>query len=282
MSYSRVNSGVGASAGGAAGGLTDAQTAAVNNVMLGDIDDFTADIANYWQFGVPDVQATGTYAVTTYSKAADGLTMVVSHSDTKFNGSGLAKPVGFWRMLHAPDFDIAIDIDNIGNLSSYFADEWDVTLAVCIGGSGQDDSMFAARLQSAGGGWTAARVVKPTFDEQWLDGSEDELTTGLTGFDAATPPSSVRLRIQHSNANSGYKAYYSLDGGSTYTTLEGANGGTGWYQMHAKDSAVGGTYNRYSMGGAHCAIVAVAQNHKQSTASQQGTCRVKFKDLAAA
>ncbi len=279
MSFSRINKSLGSADSGGAS-LTDAQTAALDNIMLGDITDFTGDLTNYWQFGEPDTQASGSYAVTTYSASSTGLTLTTSHSDTKFNGSGLAKPVGFWRMLHMPDFDIAIDVDNISGIGSYGLDEWNITLAVCIGSSFRHDSMFAARLHSVGGTWKAERVVKPTYDEQWSDGSIDSITTGLTGFSAASPPTGIRLRIQHSNANSGYKAYYSLDDGDTYTTLEGANGGTGWYQMQAKDSGTGGTLNRYSAGGAHCVLVVASQNHSETVSTDQGVCRVTFKDLA--
>ena len=279
MSYSRINKSMGGGDAGGGAALTDAQSTALSHIMLGDIDDFTGDLTNYWQFGVPDVQASGSYAVTTYSKSSSGLTLTASHSDTRFNGSGLAKPVGFWRMLQ-PDFDIAIDVDNISGISSFGLDEWDITLAVCIGSSFRHDSMFAARLHNVGNTWTAERVIKPTYDEQWSDGSVDSLDTGLSGFSAASPPTGIRLRIQHSNENSGYKAYYSLDGGENYTTLEGADGGTGWYQMHAKDSGTGGTLNRYSAGGAHCVLVVAGQNHSQTTSEKQGVCRVKFKDLA--
>lgn len=263
-----------------ASSLTAAQSEALDNIMLGDITDFTDDMPNFWQFGEPDTQASGSYAVTTYSSTTTGLTLTTSHSDTKFNGSGLAKPVGFWRTLYKPDFDIAIDVDNISGISSYGLDEWDITIAVCIGSSFRHDSMIGARLHSAGGTWKAQRVVKPTYDEQWSDGSIDTITTGLTGFSAASPPTGIRLRIQHSSYSTGYKCYFSLDGGTTYTTLEGANGGTGWYQMHAKDSGVGGLLNRYSFGGHHYVIVAAGQNHKQTTSANQGVCRVTFKDLA--
>ena len=256
------------------------QTAALNNVSLGDITDFTGTLNNYWQFGVPDTQASGSNQVTTYTPSSSGLTMVTSHADTKFNGSGVAKPVGFWRMLHSPNFDIAIDIDNIANQTTFHSDEWHVHLAVCIGSTFRHDSMFAARLENKGQTWTCARVIKPTYDEQWTDGSVDSLDTGLTGFDSSSPPSSVRLRIQHSNADSGYKAYYSLNSGSSYTTLEGGNGGTGFYQMHAKDSNVGGSYNRYSVGGPHCVVVAVGRNNSQTLSSKQGSCRITFKDLS--
>lgn len=281
MSFSRVtNTRTGSGGGGGGASLTDAQTAALDNIMLGDIEDFTGDLTNYWQFGEPDTQASGTYAVTTYSAATDGLTLTTSHADTKFNGSGLAKGVGFWRGLYSPNFDIAIDVDNISGISSFGTDEWNITIAVCIGSSFRHDSMFAARLHSVGGTWKAERVVKPTYDEQWSDGSIDSITTGLTGFSAASPPTGIRLRIQHSNEDSGYKAFYSLDGGTTYTTLEGANGGTGFYQMHAKDSGTGGTLNRYALGGPHLVIVSAGQNHTQSLSTKQGVCRVKFKDLA--
>jgi hypothetical protein len=260
--------------------LTADQTEALDNIMLGDITDFTDDIANFWQFGVPDTQASGSYAVTTYNSTTTGLTLTTSHSDTKFNGSGLAKPVGFWRTLYKQDFDIAIDVDSISGISSYGLDEWNITIAVCIGSSFRHDSMIGARLHSVGGTWKAERVVKPTYDEQWSDGSIDSITTGLTGFDAATPPTGIRLRIQHSSYSTGYKCYFSLDGGTTYTTLEGANGGTGWYQMHAKDSGTGGLLNRYSFGGHHHVIVSAGQNHKQTTSAKQGVCRVTFKDLS--
>lgn len=280
----------GFSAGGGGGAsLTDSQTAAVDSVSLGDITDFTATLKNYWQFGIPDQQRSGSYAVTTYTPSSSGLSMIVSHADTKFNGSGVAKPVGFWRMLHQPNFDIAIDIDNITNQTSFSTDEWHVHLAVCIGSSFRHNSMFAARLENKGGDWTCARVIKPSYQEQWTGGYIDSLDTGLTGFDATTPPSSVRLRIQHSNSDSGYKAYYSLDSGTSYTTLEdsadtthpnGVTGGTGFFQMHTKDSNVGGTYNRYAVAGPHSVIVAVGRNNSQTLSSKQGGCRVTFKDLS--
>jgi hypothetical protein len=260
--------------------LTADQTASLNNVSLGDITDFTGTLNNYWQFGVPDTQASGSYAVTTYSAASTGLTLTTSHADTRFNGSGLAKPVGFWRMLYSPNFDIAIDVDNISGISSFGLDEWDITIAVCIGSSFRHDSMIGARLHSVGGTWKAERVVKPTYDEQWSGGSIDSITTGLTGFDAASPPTSVRLRVQHSNSDTGYKCFYSLDGGTSYTTLEGSNGGTGFYQMHAKDSGVGGIHNRYGMGGPHLVLVSAGQSHSQTSSAKQGVCRVTFKDLS--
>lgn len=277
MSLSRVQR-VGGGAGGA--GLTAAQTTAVNNVSLGDIDDFTGTLHNYWQFGIPNTQSSGTYQVTTYSPSSSGLTMVVSSSETKFNGSGVAKPVGFWRMIHQPDFDIAIDIDSIANQTTFHSDEWHVHLAVCIGSSFRHDSMFAARLENKGSDWTCARVIKPSYQEQWSGGYVDSLDTGLTGFDAGSPPPNVRLRIQHSNANSGYKAFYSLNSGGSYTTLEGSSGGTGFFQMHTKDTGVGGSYNKYAVGGPHCVLVTVGRNNNQASASNQGSCRVKFKDLS--
>lgn len=281
MSFSRINSGVGSSSGeGGGAGLTDAQAEAISNVSLGDIVDFTAPIANYWQFGIPNTQSSGTYQVTTYSPSSSGLTMVVSSAETKFDGSGVAKPVGFWRQLHAPNFDIAIDIDNIANMSNFGTDEWYVHLAVCIGSSLRHNSMFAARLQCKGNEWTCARVIKPSYQEQWTGGYVDSLDTGLTGFTHASTPPNVRLRIQHSNTDSGYKAFYSLDSGESYTTLEGSDGGTGFFQMHTKDSGVGGSYNKYAVGGPHCVLVAVGRNNNQADASDQGSCRVTFKDLS--
>ena len=175
------------------GGLTDEQASVVDNIALGDITDFTGTLKNYWNFGVPDTQASGSYAVTTYSASSSGLTLTTSHADTKFNGSGLAKPVGFWRMLYVPNFDVAIDVDNISGISSFGTDEWDITIAVCIGSSFRHDSMIGARLHSVGGTWKAERVVKPTYDEQWSGGSIDSITTGLTIFDADHPPTTVRL-----------------------------------------------------------------------------------------
>tara|TARA_R100001129_G_scaffold69966_2_gene47691 strand:+ start:8026 stop:8952 length:927 start_codon:yes stop_codon:yes gene_type:complete len=273
-----------------ASSLSADQTAALNNVSLGDITDFTGTLNNYWQFGIPDKQRTGaSHAVTTYTPSSNGLTMVTSHADTKFNGSGVAKPVGFWRMIHSPNFDIAIDIDQIANQTSYHSDEWHVHLAVCVGSSFRHNSMFAARLENKGGDWTCARVIKPSYQEQWTGGYIDSMDEGLTSFDASSPPTYVRLRIQHSNADSGYKAYYQTNHGSAYTTLEdggstthpgGVTGGTGFFQMHTKDSNVGGMYNRYAAGGPHCVIVAVGRNNSQTSSSNQGSCRVRFKDLS--
>lgn len=248
-----------------ASSLSADQTAALNNVSLGDITDFTGTLHNYWQFGIPDKQRTGDNAVTTYTPSSNGLTMVTSHSDTRFNGSGVAKPVGFWRMLHSPNFDIAIDIDNItGQDTTSGSNQWMVHLAVCIGSTFRHNSMFAARLKNIGGDWTCARVIKPSYQEQWEGGYVDSLDTGLTSYDSSSPPPSVRLRIQHSNADSGYKAYYSLNGGGSYTTLEDSvdtkhtqdngnesgsvhSGGTGFFKCTQKMMAwVGNTIDGQS------------------------------------
>ena len=50
--------------------------------------------------------------------------------------------------------------------------------------------------------------------------------------------------------------------------------------MHAKDSNVGGSYNRYGMGGPHLVLVSAGQSHSQTSSAKQGVCRVTFKDLS--
>ena len=269
-----------------ASSLSADQTAALNNVSLGDITDFTGTLHNYWQLGIPDVQRSGVYAVTTYTPSAAGLTMKVSHSDTAFKGSSASKSVGFYRMLHQPGFDIAIDIDNIANVASpYTSDMWHVNLCVCIGGTHQTNSMFSARLQKKSHNWTCARAISPSDSHFFENGYEDSIDTGLTGFDSSSYPPAVRLRVQHSIADSGFKAYYSLNSGASYTTLEGSNGGTGFFQMHTKNSGTMNHTNKYSVGGPVYVLVTVGQTMNKGTSdnnyqTMQGECRVTFKDLS--
>lgn len=285
MSFSRINrllrGGGAAGGGGGGGGLSSAQTAAIDSISLGDITDFTAPLTNYWQLGVPNVQRSGgSHPVTTYSAASDGLTMVVSHADTSFDGTNASKSVGFYRILYQSDFDVAIDVDNIANISNYFLDRWHVHITAVIGGTYREGSMFGARLESAGNDWTAARVISPSYQEKYDSGYIDSLNTGISSNNAANPPSAVRLRIKHSNADTGFKAFYSINGGASYTTLEGSNGGTGFFQMHTKDNGTSGHANRYSVGGPVFVLVTVGQSHSQTSSAQQGTCRVKFVDLS--
>ena len=294
MSYSRINTALGSGAGGGGGGgLTDAQTAALSSVSLGDITDFTANLYNYWPLGIPAGQETGgTYECTTYNPTAAGLVMTCATANTVVEGTNASSSVGFYRMCHASDIDVAIDIDSIANVPDGTGNKWHVTLALCIGGTDRKSSMFAARLEQVGGGspsWSAARVISPSHSEKWDGNGGAVASTSLGG-----EPSSIRLRVQHSVANTGFKAYYSTNGGASYTTLEEAGadgGGTGWYQMHTRDGApsnggVGmGQYSyanadRYKIGGSVFALVTVGQNVDKTVASDQGQCRVTFKDLS--
>lgn len=277
MSFSRVNKALG-SADSGDGGLTDAQTALLGNLGLGDLEDFTGDLPNYYPLGVPTGQESGgTYEVTTYSASSTGLTLTTSTADTVFEGTNFSKGVGYYRMINSPEFDIAIDVSNFANIPSATGNKWHVMIAVCEGGTGQKNSIFAARLQQTGGGsptWKAGRMISPSNAQKFDGGGayEDEDTL-------ASAPTAIRLRIEKSLSNTGYKAYYSLDSGDNYTTLEGSDGGTGWFQMHTRDSNAYAYGNRYSVGGQLYVVVACGQNLSTTDSSKQGSAKIVFKDL---
>ena len=278
MSYSRINKGLGsADAGG--GGLTDAQTALLANLDLGDLEDFTGDLPNYYPLSVPTGQESGgDYEVTTYSASSTGLTLTTSTIDTAFEGTNLSKGVGFYRIANSADLDVAIDVSGFTNIPSATGNKWHVLLAVCEGGTGQKNAIFAARLQQTGGGspsWKAGRMISPPNAQKFDGGGafEDEDTL-------ASAPTSIRLRVEKSVANTGYKAYYSLDDGDNYTALEGSDGGTGWFQMHTRDSNAYAYGNRYSVGGPLMIMVACGQNLNTTDSSKQGSAKIVFKDLS--
>ncbi len=281
MSFSRINKGLGGSSGGGGGGLTDAQTDSLENVSLGDVDDFTGVIPNYYQFGVPIGQSSGTYACTTYSASSSGLTLTTSTADSVFEGSNLSKAVGFYRLAFGGDLDVAIDVSNLDNMPNQTGNKWHVLICICEGGTARKNAMFAARLERSGGNtetWKVGRCIAPQYVKKFedSDGFTDEITL-------AEKPTAIRLRVERSNSQTGYKAYYSLNAGASYTTIEGSDGGTGYFQMQPSDSPSFNQADRYSIGGPLYVIVGCGQNADKATASksdQQGTCKVAFKDLS--
>lgn len=282
-SYTRLLSAIAANASS----LTADQEAAINSVSLGDITDFTGDLNNYWPLPIPTEQISGAYACTTYSYTASGLQVTVSHDDTRWEGSNGAKSPGFWRSITSSDFDIAVDLDNFQNQPTSAGAEWHAHLIVAVGSTHYQDTMLAIRLKCKqdGGGvaWQVARVISPSDTQLWDAGFVDEYTL-------ASAPSTVRLRIQHSIANGGFKCFYSLDGGSTYNTIDetGRNdnglttGGSGWFnRLYTRVSNPHSYGNRFSVGGPVYCLFTVGQNLSKTTAQgEQGSVRVTFKDLS--
>ena len=267
--------------------LTVQQTSAINGVALGDITDFTGTLNNIWPLPIPEEQRTGAYACTTYDFTSTGLQVTTSHDDTRWEGTNGAKSPGFWRMIQNSNFDIAVDLDNFQNQPTSAGAEWHAHLILAIGDTSINGTMLAARLKCKqdGGGvtWQVARVISPSYSQSWTSGYVDEYTL-------SEAPASVRLRIQHSVSDVGYKVYYSLDGGSTYNTIDGTGrdddglttGGTGWFtKLYTRTPNPHSYGNRYSVGGPAYCLFTVGQNLSKTTAQgEQGSVRVTFKDLA--
>lgn len=282
-SYTRLLSAIAANASS----LTADQEAAINSVSLGDITDFTGTLNNLWPLPIPEEQRTGAYACTTYDFTSTGLQVTTSHDDTRWEGTNGAKSPGFWRMIQGSNFDIAVDLDNFQNQPTSAGAEWHAHLILAIGDTSINGTMLGVRLKCKqdGGGvtWQVARVISPSYTQGWDSGYVDEYTL-------SEAPTSVRLRIQHSVSDVGYKVYYSLDGGSTYNTIDETGrdvdglttGGSGWFtKLYTRNANPHSYGNRYSVGGPAYCLFTVGQNLSKTTAQgEQGSVRVKFKDLA--
>lgn len=288
MSFSRVNKSVGSGSGGGGASLTDAQTAALGSVSLGDITDFTLSPKNFFTLPIPVVQSEGAYVCTTYDETVSGLQITSSHTETQVSGTNMAKAPGFYRMLHGNDFDVAVDLDNFLNQPASAGNEWQCHFLVAIGSTHISGTMLGLRLKAKQDGagllWQVARVVSPSGYQGWTSGYHDE-------YDLESAPTSIRLRIQHSSSEAGFKTYYSLDSGQTYTTVDGTNrnddgtptGGTGWFtKWHTKTGNPQNYGNQFSVGGAMYSLLTVGQNVSKTAAqSAQGSVRVKYRDLNA-
>jgi len=210
VSFSRINPAVGAASGGAS--LTTAQTATLERFEVRSIDDWS-NAPKGVEYLPPhkDQRAGGAYTCTSYSAAAAGLTMNCSVKQSDGDGTNAATPIGFAYNIGLGTTDVSIGLDNItakrGSLQFYYMD-------FAIGNSTHtDDTFFGIVIKS----YNDADYAISKY--HCRAGSSARVIDDGTTLTDAQLEAGFRLRIEWDAAEGGFKAFYSLDDGSTYTEL---------------------------------------------------------------
>lgn len=219
MSFKRINASVGAGSTGSS--LTDAQAATLERFEVRTIDDFS-DTPKGFELLPPhkEQRSGGLYACTSYSAAAAGLTMNCSVKQSDGDGSNAATPIGFAYNVGLGTIDASIGLDNI---TAKDADGEFYYMTFCLGNSTHtDDTNFGVLLRKDG--LNAYKLHK----YHMRAGASSPVKDGGTTLSNAQIEGGFRLRVEWDSVEGGFRSFYSLDSGASYTELGGGSCPTGY------------------------------------------------------